>query len=165
MSREGALWIGGLESYMDDAFLQTALSKMGENQLVSIKVMKNKFTGEPASYGFINFNSDHHALMAMHRLNGKVIPDSTPPVRFKLNHQSTRLMAGERDCSIWVGDLTPDVDDLQLYKFFADRFNTVRTAKAARRFNPATRYPLPIRQKLGIILAGAKYRKYPDLRV
>ena len=38
-------------------------------------------------------------------------------------------MAGERDCSIWVGDLTPDVDDLQLYKFFADRFNTVRTAK------------------------------------
>ena len=51
------------------------------------------------------------------------------PVRFKLNHQSTRLMAGERDCSIWVGDLTPDVDDLQLFKFFADRFNTVRTAK------------------------------------
>ena len=46
-----------------------------------------------------------------------------------MNHQSTRLMAGERDCSIWVGDLTPDVDDLQLYKFFADRFNTVRTAK------------------------------------
>ena len=38
-------------------------------------------------------------------------------------------MAGERDCSIWVGDLTPDVDDLQLFKFFADRFNTVRTAK------------------------------------
>ena len=72
------IFILQLESYMDDAFLQTALSKMGENQLVSIKVMKNKFTGEPASYGFINFNSDHHALMAMHRLNGKVIPDSTP---------------------------------------------------------------------------------------
>ena len=74
----GFFFILQLESYMDDAFLQTALSKMGENQLVSIKVMKNKFTGEPASYGFINFNSDHHALMAMHRLNGKVIPDSTP---------------------------------------------------------------------------------------
>ena len=103
-------------------------------------------------------------------------------------------MAGERDCSIWVGDLTPDVDDLQLYKFFADRFNTVRTAKGnpfnftnyfihivfyyedilhnllnctkqpPSGFNP-TRYPLPSRQKLGIILAGAKYRKYPDLRV
>ena len=51
------------------------------------------------------------------------------PIRFKLNHQSTRLVPGEKDCSIWVGDLTPDVDDLALYKFFAQRFNTCRTAK------------------------------------
>ena len=51
------------------------------------------------------------------------------PIRFKLNHQSTRLVPGEKDCSIWVGDLTPDVDDLGLYKFFAQRFNTCRTAK------------------------------------
>ena len=63
---------------MDEGFLQAALAKMGENMVVSIKVMKNKFTGEPASYGFINFNSDHHALIAMHRLNGKVIPTSNP---------------------------------------------------------------------------------------
>ena len=42
---------------MDEGFLQAALAKMGENMVVSIKVMKNKFTGEPASYGFINFNS------------------------------------------------------------------------------------------------------------
>ena len=63
---------------MDEAFLMTALAKMGENMVASIKVMKNKFTGEPASYGFINFNSDHHALIAMHRLNGKVIPNTTP---------------------------------------------------------------------------------------
>ncbi len=38
-------------------------------------------------------------------------------------------MPGEKDCSIWVGDLTPEVDDLQLYKFFAARFDTLRTAK------------------------------------
>ena len=63
---------------MDEGFLQAALAKMGENMVVSIKVMKNKFTGEPASYGFINFNSDHHALIAMHRLNDKVIPTSNP---------------------------------------------------------------------------------------
>ena len=42
------------------------------------QVIKNKFTGEPASYGFINFSSDHNALMAMHKLNGKVIPNSSP---------------------------------------------------------------------------------------
>jgi len=129
MSREGALWIGGLEAYMDEGFLQSSLEQMGEHNVVSIKVMKNKFTGEPASYGFINFDNDNHALTAMHKLNGKVIPNTNPPIRFKLNHQSTRLVPGEKDCSIWVGDLTPDVDDLALYKFFAQRFNTCRTAK------------------------------------
>ncbi len=41
-------------------------------------MIKNKFTGEPASYGFINFESDPAALMAMHKLNGKIIPNSQP---------------------------------------------------------------------------------------
>ena len=51
------------------------------------------------------------------------------PVRFKLNHQSTRLMPGEKDHSVWVGDLTPDVDDLSLFKFFSARFQSVKSAK------------------------------------
>ena len=132
---------------MDEPFLQSALEKIGERNVLSIKVMRNKFSGEPASYGFVNFDNDHQALMAMHKLNGKVIPNTNPvrftylpnfhrwicifsqPVRFKLNHQSTRLTPGEPDLSIWVGDLTPEVDDLELYKFFAARFDTVRTAK------------------------------------
>ena len=40
--------------------------------MVSIKVMTNKFTGEPAGYGFINFDSDQTAIIAMHRMGGKV---------------------------------------------------------------------------------------------
>lgn len=130
MSREGALWIGGLEPHMDEAFLMSALQASGEgNGLVSIKVIKNKFTGEPASYGFINFVTDHNALLAMHRLNGKVMPGSNPPIKYKLNHNSTRLGPGERDFSIWVGDLSPDVDDLELYKFFSARYQSVRSCK------------------------------------
>ena len=45
------------------------------------KVIKNKFTGEAAGYGFINFINDHVALTAMHKLNGKLMPSSSPPVR------------------------------------------------------------------------------------
>ena len=47
---------------------------MGETGVVSIKVMTNKFTGEPAGYGFINFDSDQTAIVVMHRLGGKIIP-------------------------------------------------------------------------------------------
>lgn len=91
--------------------------------------MTNKFTGEPAGYGFINFESDQRAILTMHRLGGKVIPNSNPPVRFKLNHNSTRLQPGEPDTSIWAGDLTPEVDDFALYQFFSQRYQTVRCAK------------------------------------
>merc|ERR1719153_64215 len=97
------------------------MNMMGEIGVVSIKVMTNKFTGEPSGYGFINFDSDQTAIIAMHRLGGKIIPQSNPPVRFKLNHNSTRLQPGEADTSIWVGDLTPEVDDFELYRFFCPK--------------------------------------------
>lgn len=114
---------------MDEAFLRQAMTHLGQEGIVSIKVMTNKFTGEPAGYGFINFDSDHRAVLTMHRLGGKVIPNSNPPVRFKLNHNSTRLQPGEPDTSIWVGDLTPEVDDYALYQFFTQRYQSVRCAK------------------------------------
>ena len=69
-----------LEQYMDEEFLQAALDQIGQKNVISIKVMRNKFSGESASYGFVNFDSDHHALMAMHKLNGKVIPNTNPVI-------------------------------------------------------------------------------------
>ena len=160
---------------------------MGESGVVSIKVMTNKFTGEPAGYGFINFDSDQTAIIAMHRMGGKVrrhrnlflncfnklhftfqiIPNSNPPVRFKLNHNSTRLAPGEVeidwrkqnyekccsylppqiDTSIWVGDLTPEVDDFALYRYFTQRYGTVRCAKVQldSRQQPAADLPCTVR--------------------
>ncbi|KAK4321589.1 hypothetical protein Pmani_007614 [Petrolisthes manimaculis] len=65
----------------------------------------------------------------MHKLNGKIIPHSQPPVRFKLNHSSTRGNNTDKEYSLWVGDLTPDVDDFALYKTFGSRYNSIKTAK------------------------------------
>ena len=50
-------------------------------------------------------------------------------MRLKLNHNSTHLQPGEADTSIWVGDLTPEVDDFALYRFFTQRYSSVRCAK------------------------------------
>ena len=60
---------------MTEDFLNNAFELMGEESIVSIKVIKNKFTGEPAPYGFVHFDSDAAALMAMHKLNNKIIFD------------------------------------------------------------------------------------------
>ena len=67
---------------MTEDFLKKAFDSMGEDSVVSIKVIKNKFTGELASYGFVHFDSDAAALMAMHKLNNKIIPNSQPVSTF-----------------------------------------------------------------------------------
>ncbi|XP_024879759.1 tRNA selenocysteine 1-associated protein 1-like, partial [Temnothorax curvispinosus] len=123
------LWMGGLEPYMTESFIMNAFHKMSE-QPQTVKVMRNRYTGEPAGYCFVHFPTDEMALDAMHKLNGKVIPGSNPPVRFRLNHASTTgKPAAEREFSIWVGDLSTDVDDYSLYRAFAAKYNSIRTAK------------------------------------
>ncbi|XP_053595924.1 tRNA selenocysteine 1-associated protein 1 [Microplitis demolitor] len=123
------LWMGGLEPYMTESFIMNAFHKMGE-QPQTVKVMRNRYTGEPAGYCFVHFPTDEMALDAMHKLNGKVIPGSSPSVRFRLNHASTTgKPAADREFSIWVGDLSTDVDDYSLYRAFAAKYNSIRTAK------------------------------------
>ena len=151
MSRDSALWIGGvshftyiifktislmhisqLEKYMTEDFLNNAFELMGEESIVSIKVIKNKFTGEPAPYGFVHFDSDAAALMVMHKLNNKIIPHSQPPVRFQLNHASAKhsqRQFTDREYSIWVSDLPLDITDEEFSKAFSSRFESLKTAK------------------------------------
>lgn len=121
--------MGDLADYMDETFIIAAFRALGEENVQNVKVMKNRYTGHPAGYCFVNFSSDQAALTAMHKLNGKVIPNSQPPVRFKLNHSSTRGTTTDKEFSLWVGDLTPDVDDFALYKTFGSRYNSIKTAK------------------------------------
>lgn len=58
------------------------------------------------------------------------IDDILQSVRFRLNHASTTgKPAADREFSIWVGDLSTDVDDYSLYRAFAAKYNSIRTAK------------------------------------
>ncbi|KAJ8943995.1 hypothetical protein NQ314_009578 [Rhamnusium bicolor] len=123
------LWMGSLEPYMTETFILSAFRKMGENPL-NVKVMRNKFTGEPAGYCFVHFATDEEAIDAMHKLNSKPIPGTSPMVRFRLNNASnTGRSLVDREFSVWVGDLSPDVDDYNLYRVFSSKYNTIKTAK------------------------------------
>jgi len=128
-SQAGVLWMGSLERYMDENYIRNCFSSMGE-VISGVKMMKNKFTGEPAGYCFVQFPDDFSALTAMHKLNNKMIPNSQPPTKFRLNHTSLGgKSAMDKDFSLWIGDLSPDVDDYTLYKGFASRYPSVRLAK------------------------------------
>lgn len=103
---------------------------MGE-QPQNVRLMRNKYTGEPAGYCFVNFASDEQAINAMHKLNGKPIPGTNPVVRFRLNSasNSNKLLGNEREFSVWVGDLSPEVDDYNLYRIFSNKYASIKTAK------------------------------------
>lgn len=52
------IWIGDLESWMDDSYLQSLINSLGyAKELASIKLIKDKATGLPLKYGFIEFVS------------------------------------------------------------------------------------------------------------
>ncbi|XP_050540845.1 tRNA selenocysteine 1-associated protein 1-like [Daktulosphaira vitifoliae] len=122
-----SLWMGSLEPYMTESFITAAFQKMGEYPK-NVKLMRNKNTGETAGYAFVDF---YDPVSVMHKLNGKYIPGTNPPVRFKLNHAGNpgKTAASDRDFSVWLGELSSDVDDYQLYKTFACRYQSIRTAK------------------------------------
>uniref|UniRef100_A0A1A9WGK5 tRNA selenocysteine-associated protein 1 n=1 Tax=Glossina brevipalpis TaxID=37001 RepID=A0A1A9WGK5_9MUSC len=124
------LWMGSLEPYMTENFIIAAFRKMGEDP-TTVRLMRNKYTGEPAGYCFVNFGTDEQAMDAMHKLNGKPIPGTNPIVRFRLNSASNsyKLPGNEREFSVWVGDLSSDVDDYQLYKVFSSKYTSIKTAK------------------------------------
>lgn len=71
-------------------------------------------------------------MVLINRLNGKPIPGTNPIVRFKLNSATTsqnKALLADREFSVWVGDLSSDVDDYNLYRVFSAKYQSIKTAK------------------------------------
>lgn len=99
-------------------------------QLVSVKVIRNKITGQPEGYGFIEFISHAAAERTLQTYNGTQMPGTE--LTFRLNWAS--FGSGQKvdsgpDHSIFVGDLAPDVTDYLLQETFRVHYSSVRGAK------------------------------------
>ncbi|XP_008279372.1 tRNA selenocysteine 1-associated protein 1 isoform X2 [Stegastes partitus] len=110
------LWMGNLETYMDEKFITRAFSTMGE-QVVNVRIIRNKMTDEAT------------AERCLRKINGKALPGANPPTRFKLNRATFGKQDGGQMYSLFVGDLTPEVDDGMLYEFFYNRYPSCRGGK------------------------------------
>lgn len=123
------LWMGDLEYYMDDEFISQAFNYYGET-VVNVKIIRKKKTGVPAGYCFVELSTPEMAHRAMLRLNGKIVPNSIPHKRFKLNRASYgKEHLSTPEYSLFVGDLSDDVDDYDLYSAFSKRFRSCSAAK------------------------------------
>ncbi|XXG52893.1 hypothetical protein AAC387_Pa03g1092 [Persea americana] len=123
------LWIGDLQYWVDETYLQSCFSHTGE--VLSIKIIRNKITGQPEGYGFVEFVSHAAAERILQTYNGTQMPGTEQT--FRLNWASFGI--GERrpdagpEHSIFVGDLAPDVTDYLLQETFRAQYPSVRGAK------------------------------------
>uniref|UniRef100_H2PYH3 tRNA selenocysteine 1-associated protein 1 n=1 Tax=Pan troglodytes TaxID=9598 RepID=H2PYH3_PANTR len=105
------------------------LCHMGET-VMSVKIIRNRLTGIPAGYCFVEFADLATAEKCLHKINGKPLPGATPAKRFKLNYATYgKQPDNSPEYSLFVGDLTPDVDDGMLYEFFVKVYPSCRGGK------------------------------------
>ncbi|XP_017912427.1 PREDICTED: tRNA selenocysteine 1-associated protein 1 isoform X1 [Capra hircus] len=84
----------------------------------------------PAGYCFVEFADLATAEKCLHKINGKPLPGATPAKRFKLNYATYgKQPDNSPEYSLFVGDLTPDVDDGMLYEFFVKVYPSCRGGK------------------------------------
>nr|ACN40970.1 unknown [Picea sitchensis] len=123
------LWVGDLQFWMDEGYLHTCFSHTGE--LVSAKIIRNKYTGQSEGYGFMEFITRTAAEKIMQTYNGTLMPNTEQV--FRMNwatfSMGERRLDGGPDFSIFVGDLDSDVSDLVLQETFQSRYSSVKAAK------------------------------------
>ncbi|KAK9056681.1 hypothetical protein SSX86_024043 [Deinandra increscens subsp. villosa] len=123
------IWVGDLQHWMDETYLQSCFSQIGEVQ--SIKIIRNKQTGQSERYGFVEFLSHSAAEKVIQSYNGSIMPNTDQVFRLNWASFSTGEKRGDNpsDLSIFVGDLAPDVTDSVLLETFASRYPSVKGAK------------------------------------
>ncbi|KAJ0966155.1 hypothetical protein J5N97_027293 [Dioscorea zingiberensis] len=127
-----SLWIGDLQHWMDESYLQNCFYQALQNgeQLVSVKIIRNKHTGQSEGYGFLEFATHAIAEWVLQTYNGQMMLNVDQA--YRLNWAS--LGAGERrdsgaDYTIFVGDLASDVTDYMLQDTFKNAYPSVKGAK------------------------------------
>ncbi|PKA63724.1 Polyadenylate-binding protein RBP45B [Apostasia shenzhenica] len=121
------LWIGDLQYWMEESYIHSCFAHTGE--VVSVKLIRNKQTGQLEGYGFVEFATRATAERVLQTYNGTPMPNGEQV--FRLNWASAGGKRGDEgiDYTIFVGDLAADVSDSMLQEVFRNHYQSARGAK------------------------------------
>ncbi|XP_044134581.1 tRNA selenocysteine 1-associated protein 1 [Bufo gargarizans] len=116
-----SLWMGDIDENMNEASISQAFQSMGESVL-SVKIIRNRFTGELSGYCFVEFPSQDSAARCLVNVNGKLVPGANPPKRFKLKHA---LYTKPSDPS--SASRNPNTEYLNAFNYYTQQFQQMFT--------------------------------------
>ena len=119
MSMESTLWMGDIEPWMTREIILESFFEYGLKPS-SIKMIKDHQFNSIKNYCFVNFDSITEANKAIISLNGKNIPKTN--INFKLNWANKHC---EMNRNLYVGNLPNDIDDLQLFNIFKEKYQSI----------------------------------------
>jgi len=119
MSMESTLWMGDIEPWMTREIILESFFEYGLKPS-SIKMIKDHQFNSIKNYCFVSFDSITEANKAIISLNGKNIPKTN--INFKLNWANKHC---EMNRNLYVGNLPNDIDDLQLFNIFKEKYQSI----------------------------------------
>lgn len=66
------LWVGDIENWMDENYVANLFSKMGS--VLNAKIIRDKSSGAPMGYGFVEFANHEIAARVLQLFNGSTNP-------------------------------------------------------------------------------------------
>lgn len=121
MKTENSLWMGDIEPWMDELFIRNSFIECGFNPN-KITLIKDKRFERNKNFCFVDFNSFQEATNALFYLNSKIIPKTN--IFFKLNIAKNNEKF-KFSKNLYVGNLTPRINDIDLYNMFKTKYPSV----------------------------------------
>jgi len=120
-----SLYVGNLSDKITEGLLYEIFSSVGPVE--SCKICKDKTSGISAGYGFVDYYNPQIAAVALEQFNGRQIYGSEIKVNWASN------ASGQKEDTtghfhIFVGDLSPEIDDKALFNAFS-AFGSISDAR------------------------------------
>lgn len=115
-----SIYLGHLDPNVHEDMLRHICAGFGA--VTAVKIIRDRLSGRPSGYGFVDFADSESAARAIATLNGQKIFEYE--VRVNWAHPSSSPAAGRTpDASpsleLFVGDLSGEIDDRRLFELFA----------------------------------------------
>ncbi len=94
------LWMGDLPYWMDESYVYNMLN--GVQDLMSVKIIRNKVTSASEGYGFIEFRTHEAAEASLKTYGGQMIPGTEVPLRVNWAVGGGRRFEEGEDCCAGV---------------------------------------------------------------